>query len=156
MAGPDDDAAALAKRVVAFGVTHVGHKVGRGECWDLPNDALKAAGGSTPNDLGKDLYVWGQPIADLADAQPGDILQFENVKIHRTWVTGDRVKHTEDLDFMEKHSAIVEKVDKGMWFTTLNAHVNGSKRVQRLRMNLSSENIVKGKIYVFRPMAKRK
>ena len=45
------------------------HKVGRGECWDLGEAALKQAGASTSNDfgpVGADTdYVWGDPI-DIA------------------------------------------------------------------------------------------
>jgi hypothetical protein len=155
MAPPQGQATAKtpSQRVLEYATTHLGQKVGRGECWDLPFYALKASGAATPHDLGKDLYVWGDPIDDLADAQPGDILQFEKVRIHREWVDG-KFKHTEDLNFATRHSAIVERVEKGLWFTILNEHVNNSKKVTRLRINLSPENITQGKIHLYRPRAR--
>ena len=137
--------------VLEFGATKLGHKVGRGECWDLPFQALKHAHAKTPQDLGSDLYVWGQLIANLADAQPGDILQFEGVRLHREWREGNKVKW-EDFNFATRHSAIVERVDSGLFFTILNAHVNGSKNVTRLRINLSPENIKAGNVYLYRPI----
>lgn len=137
--------------VVEYGATKLGHKVGRGECWDLPFYALKQAKAKTPHDLGSDLYVWGDPIANLADARPGDILQFEGVRLHREWVVGN-TKRWEDFNFSTKHSAIVERVDKGLFFTILNAHVNGTSKVTRLRVNLSPENVKSGKIYLYRPI----
>jgi hypothetical protein len=139
------------QRVLEYGTTKLGHKVGRGECWDLPFYALKQAGAKTPQDLGKDLYVWGEVISNLADAQPGDILQFSGVRLHREWREGNRTRW-EDFNFATRHSAIVEKVDGGLFFTILNAHVNGSKRVTRLRINLSPENIKAGTITLYRPI----
>src|SRR4051794_25684175 len=100
----------ISELVVYFGTTHIGQKVGRGECWDLPDDALKFAKAKTPNDLGQDLYVWGDEIKNLADAQPGDILQFEGVQIRRDWVRADGRSAWETLNFGQRHSAIVEKV----------------------------------------------
>ena len=166
----------VSQRVVEFGTTHVGKKVGSGECWDLPFEALKAAEAMTPWDLpGKNLYVWGEEIKDLKEAQPGDILQFEGVVIQGSWVTREKIKikhqkdpvdakvtHWENFNFGEKHSAIVEKVDKDLFFTTLNAHIQISnkgetkpmKEVQRLQINLSPENIT-GKIYLYRPTTKK-
>ncbi len=137
--------------VLEYGRTKLGHKVGRGECWDLPFFALKQAKASTPHDLGGDLYVWGTPIANLADAQPGDILQFEGVRLYREWREGNKVKW-ETFSFATKHSAIVEVVDKGMFFTILNAHVNRNNKVSRLRINLSPENVKAGSIYLYRPL----
>lgn len=147
-----------AERVLQYGTTMVGQKApGRGTCWDLPMQALKHAKAKTPHDIGKGLYVWGRKIDKLADAQPGDILQFSGVIVHHEWITVDRksgqkVKEERWYTFADKHSAIVERVESGMWFTTLNTHITGSNgKVVRLRMNLSPENIQKGKIQVYRP-----
>lgn len=140
--------------VVEYGANHLRRVVGKGECWDLPFEALKYAKALTPRDIRGGTYVWGESVLFLKDAKPGDILQFANVRIKRTWVTGDGVKHTEAFNMGQRHSAIVEKVDKDLFFTTLNAHVKRSRRVQRLRMNLSPENIQSGTIYLYRPIAK--
>lgn len=148
---PPQSTKSSSQLVLEFGKTKLGHKVGRGECWDLPFFALKQAKASTPQDLGNDLYVWGTPIPNLSDAQPGDILQFEGVRLYREWRVGNTVKW-ETFSFSTKHSAIVEVVDKGMFFTILNAHVNGSNKVTRLRINLAPENVKAGSIYLYRPI----
>jgi len=45
----------ISELIVKYGTTHVGHKVPhtRGECWDLPNEALRFAKAKTPNELGR-------------------------------------------------------------------------------------------------------
>lgn len=69
------------------------HKlVGGGGCYALVDEALRWAGAksgdSYPDNLdargkikGEADYVWGAPIRDLKDVQPGDILQFRDHKI---------------------------------------------------------------------------
>ena len=151
MGGSNNGALTVSQRVVRWATTQEGKKVGRGECWDLPFEALKHSGAKTPWDLGSDLYVWGVRVENLSDAQPGDILQFVGVKIRREWVRADGRQAWEEYNFQERHSAIVLSVDKGLFFTTLNAHVNHSRKVQRLRFNLSPENITAGTIYLYRP-----
>ena len=139
--------------VLEYAKTKLGHKVGRGKCWDLPFEALRHANAKTPHELGRGLYFWGQKIDRLEDAQPGDILQFEKVHIKSEWVEGN-TKHWATWDFPDKHSAIVETVNGGMWFTVLNAHIKNNPKVTRLRMNLSPENIQSGTIEVYRPIEK--
>jgi hypothetical protein len=147
-------------RVVDFGTTHIGKRVGKNAtCWDLPFAALQHAGAKTPWDL-HDTYVWGTLIPDLKDAQPGDILQFEGVHIKRSWTLPDGRPAWETLDFGQRHSAIIQKVDKELFFTTLNQHViyKGSSKnkfkVQIIPMNLSPENIQSGTIKLYRPIPK--
>jgi len=143
----------VSQRVLEYAITKVGHKApGRGTCWDLPNEALKHAGASTPNDLGADLYIWGQRIERLEDAQPGDILQFEKVEIRtETRLTDGRTKY-QTFSFAEKHSAIIERVNPGLFFTTLNAHIKGHHgKVVRLDLNLSPESIKSGRVFLYRP-----
>jgi hypothetical protein len=40
------------QKVVVWARGKLGHKIGRGECWDLGEAALKQAGASTSSDLG--------------------------------------------------------------------------------------------------------
>ena len=40
------------QKVVVWARGKLGHKIGRGKCWDLGEEALKQAGASTSNDLG--------------------------------------------------------------------------------------------------------
>ncbi|GLC25748.1 hypothetical protein [Roseisolibacter agri] len=160
-ADPKSPTKSAGQRVLDYARARVEHKApGRGTCWDFPFAALKHAGASTPHDLGKDLYVWGQPVARLEDAQPGDIIQFFKVKVHREWVRtyekgGRTITETfkGHYTFADRHSAIVERVEPGLFLTLLNAHLTGDKgRVSRLRLNLSPENVLSGTIYLYRPV----
>lgn len=63
----------LGPAVVKFCRSHLGRRVGNGECWTLAERALVAAGGRTP--LMSSMYVFGEEVA-AAEAAPGDILQF--------------------------------------------------------------------------------
>jgi hypothetical protein len=60
----------------------LGQKIGRGECWDLGEQALKQAGAHTSNDLGPigddTDYIWGEPISDVKDIEIGDLLQLRD------------------------------------------------------------------------------
>jgi hypothetical protein len=75
------------QRVVVWVQGHLGKTVGRGECWDLGEQALKQAGAQTSNDLGPvgddEDYVWGDQI-DLKDIIAGDILQFRDHVVKTT------------------------------------------------------------------------
>lgn len=70
------------QRVLTWVRGNVGTMVGKGECWDLAELALKQAGALTSNDFGKVTkdadYVWGDKVEKLEDVLPGDILQFRN------------------------------------------------------------------------------
>jgi hypothetical protein len=84
------------QKVLLWANGKVGRNVGAGECWDLANAALGAAGAGTSSDFGPtgddDDYVWGDPIADLKDVIPGDILQYRDYAMHtetRTEVSFD-------------------------------------------------------------------
>jgi hypothetical protein len=149
----DPPKSGVSELIVKYGNTHVGHKVPhtRGECWDLPNEALRFAKAKTPSELGQGLYVWGNEVS-LDDAQPGDILQFDRVKVKRSWVLPDGRAAREELNFGRRHSAIIERVEPGRKFTTLNLHVNRKVTVQRIVMYLSTENIAQGEIHVYRPV----
>jgi hypothetical protein len=63
------------------------HRVGRGECWDLADQALKHAGAQSSTTTGRDDdYVWGAPVA-VGAVIPGDILQFRDYVVTTTTTT---------------------------------------------------------------------
>ena len=141
--------------VLKYAQTQVGHKaVGRGQCWDLPEKALDYAKAKTPNDLGNDLYQWGEEIS-LSEARPGDILQFDNVRVTKITTKADGSWTSKWYEFRPLHSAIVETVGKDNLFTVINQHINKSHKVMRLDLNLSPENVT-GTIKAFRPLPKGK
>ncbi|CAM5437090.1 hypothetical protein [Rhodanobacter lindaniclasticus] len=69
------------QKVVIWASGKVGRTVGKGECWDLAELALKHAGAKTSADLGPvgddTNYVWGDSI-DIKDVVAGDVLQFRD------------------------------------------------------------------------------
>ena len=68
-------------KVVTWAHGKVGQQVGRGECWDLIDRALRAAGARSATTTGRDDdYAWGRLIR-LEELSPGDILRFRNVVI---------------------------------------------------------------------------
>jgi hypothetical protein len=122
------------QKVVVWARGKLGHKIGRGECWDLGEEALKQAGASTSNDLGPvgadTDYVWGDPI-DIAKVEPGDVLQIRNHLVTTTTVIEYKFKDgsvvTEKQESTAKrghHTAIVNgMVDSNGRLPTLEQHV---------------------------------
>ncbi len=122
------------QKVVVWARGKLGHKVGRGECWDLGEESLKHAGASTSSDLGPveadTNYVWGDPI-DLAKVEPGDILQIRNHLVTTTTTTQYTFKDgsvvTEKQERTAKrghHTAIVNGMaDADGRLPTLEQHV---------------------------------
>lgn len=124
----------LNQRVVFFALGNLRKKVGRGECWDLAELALKKAGAQTSSDLGPvgddTDYVWGDLI-DIKDVIPGDVLQFRDHEVTTTTVTesifpdGSSVTQSEEITAIRPHhTAIVNgKLDGNGAVATLEQHV---------------------------------
>lgn len=144
----------LGNRVVEFAKSQIGKQVGQGECAHLVIAALNAAGAKTTIDYGssgpeKD-YVWGTPVAKYNDAQPGDLLQFRDVRIKsEILVNGQKRIRTA---FISHHSSIVLKnLGKGK-LQVLEQNVNGVKTVRVSDWNLADQQ--GGKIWIYRPEKK--
>jgi hypothetical protein len=94
----------------------MGQQVGRGECWDLADQALRNSGAHSSNTTKANAdYKWGKPIK-LADAIGGDVLQFSKYKvtINTTTVTKfDDGTETEETDTetvtRPHHTALVDR-----------------------------------------------
>ena len=107
-------------KVVHAARSHLGHRVGHGECWDLADRALRDAGARSSTTTGRnDDYVWGDPVA-LNAVTPGDILQFRNyvvitkTKTEVTFDNGGGSVNDEETDAVRgHHTAIVESVGAG-------------------------------------------
>lgn len=137
------------QRVSKWALAHLGRKVGKGECWDLPEEALKNSGAQTSGDFGdlnnklyKD-YRWGKS-EDLADIKRGDILQFRNHLVTTTtkstyrFMNGDEVIVTQPA-FAKRgpqHSAIADaNLDADGSVRTFEQHVRpGGDVVQSLKL----------------------
>lgn len=134
------------QKIVAWVDGQLGKKIGRGECWDLGEEALKNAAAQTSNDLGpvgKDTdYVWGDPINDLKDVQPGDILQIRGHLVTTTTVTKyvfeDGAYVTDPKIRIARrghHTAIVKtKPDVNGVLKTYEQHVNGRDVIQNMTL----------------------
>jgi hypothetical protein len=125
----------------------IGRQVGKGECWDLADQALKKAGAESSTTTGKDDdYVWGDEIP-LKDAQPGDVLQFRDFTV--TTRVDTKVTYADGSgseSWSEKkanrghHTAIVDAVTGPNELKVLEQHVKpGGKKVQVHKMPLRSD-----------------
>jgi len=122
------------QKVVVWARGKLGQKVGRGECWDLGEQALTQAGASTSNDLGPvgadTDYVWGDPV-DIGKVEVGDILQLRDhlvtTKTTIEYVYKDGTRVTEKQEATAKrghHTAIVNgMLDADGKVKTLEQHV---------------------------------
>jgi hypothetical protein len=122
------------QKVLVWAHGKVGKKVGRGECWDLGEEALKQAGAQTSNDLGPvgddEDYVWGDPI-DIKDLDPGDVLQLRAHVAKTTTETeytfSDETEVTDSTEVSAErghHTVIVNgKLDAEGAVKTLEQHV---------------------------------
>ncbi len=101
-----------AQKILNFASTNNGTKVGNGECFDLVDKALRAAGAKSAADYGKVAadanYVWGSPVT-LATVQPGDVIQFNNY-VATTVIDTPKATDSTHAD-RPHHSAIVKSVD---------------------------------------------
>jgi hypothetical protein len=133
-------ATGLNAKILEFGRSNLGKKVGNGECYELATAAIAAAGGqpSRGNDFGEETA--------LSELLPGDILQFYNVHLrsaqHGVWTLGD-----------PGHTAIVSRVN-GLVVSVYHQNINGQKIVREDTLDLGSK--VSGDIYGYRAVARER
>ena len=135
------------QKVVNWARAQSGKQVGKGECWDLADRALRQAGAQSSADLGPmddDAdYVWGDEISDLKDVQPGDILQFRDFAVTTTVETETRyadgsseASTTEETFTRPHHTAVVSEVKSGGLLKVLEQNVApAGKKVQLHNLN---------------------
>jgi hypothetical protein len=116
----------LGQKVVTFAAGKQGQQVGRGDCYDLADEALTQAGAKSAPSYGRITddadYEWGRPI-ELKDVEAGDILQLRDHKITiRTDTTIKKVfseggseesEKWEEQDFRRGHHTAIADVNKG-------------------------------------------
>jgi hypothetical protein len=131
--------------VLAFAQGNMGKQVGNGECWTLADQALLAAGAKRPNTGGLGLNEFGKAVGGInppaSVMKPGDIIQFEGVKVVDGFSTNDFGHHT----------AIVQSV-QGTHVTMLNQNVNGQRFVQTTTIDFTK--VTQGTYKVFEPQPK--
>jgi hypothetical protein len=118
----------LNRKVLEFARKHEGEKVGDGQCITLAIEALRAAGARQPPLRGREDFAWGREVPKLADALPGDILQFRDAVFKGTQpLPGGGILHTTSK--YEHHTAIVasvKKTSKGLVITVLHQNTGGA------------------------------
>ncbi len=139
-----DSIPTLNKQVIEIVKTTIGKKVDRGECWDLANKVLIQINADW--DL---KYKYGKLVNPKNDIiYPGDIIQFEGVKVK---YTKGNTTYTES---MEHHTAIVYRViEKGIYEL---AHQNTDFSGRKVGLStLDISTIIKGKMSIYRPTKKK-
>jgi hypothetical protein len=158
----------MADQIVGYARRQQGSTVGKGECFDLADAALRGAKAKSAADYGKISrdadYVWGTPVS-LAGLQPGDVIQFRNYSFDKTVVTKtDKATTTEEAGGdRPHHTAIVESVGDDGAVTVLEQNVPpgspGTRAVLYFKDSKTTSGQktttikVHGKFWFYRPQA---
>jgi hypothetical protein len=164
----DAKAGNMADQIVGFARRQQGSRVGRGECFDLADQALRGAKAKSASDYGKISrnadYTWGTSVT-LSDLQPGDVIQFRNYVYVSTVVTKtDKETTTDEVDVdRPHHTAIVESVGDNGAVTVLEQNAPDGSPVTRTVLYFKDFETttgkktttikVKGKFWFYRPQA---
>jgi len=131
-------------KIVEFVNRVMGTTVGRGECWDLAQQALD-----------QNLADWARPTRfgfplnpETDEIKVGDIVQFRNLKITGQLPGG--VMRFEALGSPD-HTAVIYKVLGNKRYTLAHQNVRGIRRVIKGDINLA--NVTSGNYWVYRPVA---
>jgi signal peptidase I len=129
------DTATVNKKIVTFCEKHIGKKVGTGECWDLAKESLNFAGATwTPP------YDYGEIVLPTNTILPGDIIQFEKVKIVYPDKSWKELPH---------HTAIIYKVNGPGKYIIAEQNSDNKKFVVLSEIDLNY--IKKGTFKIYRP-----
>ncbi|MGZ0172658.1 MAG: CHAP domain-containing protein [Planctomycetales bacterium] len=136
---PQGPISELQRKVVNFAADNIGKKIGRGECWDLADQALRAAGAEHPKG-----YTFGDRIP-LNEIQPGDILQFTSARFDEPgyWT----------IMGMPNHTAVVHAVGDTRAFI-LQQNFDGQRHVTPFDLNIN--NLTFGRLEAFRPVPRER
>jgi hypothetical protein len=118
------------EKVLAWAHGKLRQQVGRGECWDFADQALRSAGARSSTTVGpNDDYVWGKPVR-INDVAPGDVLQFRNwivttkTEIVVRFADGSGYRDTDEVVARRPHhTAIVKHIGGGGVLQVYEQHV---------------------------------
>lgn len=132
----------IEKKIIKYVNKTIGKKIGRGECWDIAQEALDYHGANwdRPTKFGLKIN-WKKD-----KVKPGDIIQFKTVKITTKLKNGTRTETWGAPD----HTAIVAKVTGKYKYKVAHQNVGGSRIMQYGTLDLSGK--VTGKIDFYRPI----
>lgn len=111
-------------------------KVGNGECWTLAKEALNHAKAdwTSPTNYGDIIDL------NITTILPGDIIQFENVRVERADGYWFEFPH---------HTAVVQEVLSEGKLVMLHQNFSGVKKVDKFELDL--KDVVKGELAFYRP-----
>jgi hypothetical protein len=134
----------LNDKIIDFVTKAMGTTVGRGECWDLAQQALDA-----------NLADWTRPLAFGRTLNPetdaikaGDIIQFSNLKITERLPGG--IIRQESLGAPD-HTAVIYRVLGKKRYTLAHQNVRGERSVITSDINLTK--VTGGAYWIYRPAA---
>jgi hypothetical protein len=136
----NDTLPALNQKILAFVDTKMKKKVGRGECWDLAAEALNASGAKWNGKLkyGRLLDLKKETIL------PGDIIQFEGVKIK---FEEGNAKYTE---LLKHHTGIVYSLKGEKQFDMANQNTEQYGRKVAVTF-IDLDQVTTGRYFIYRP-----
>ena len=149
----------LNQKVVDFTRSNLGKPVGDGICITLAIEALREAGarrGSFRDPKGD--FTWGEPVPDLKDALPGDVLQFRDAvfKGQRSLGKGRTTRWHQEYPH---HTAIVARVERDGKLITIyhqNVETEGKGKAEKGNVQegeLRMESLQKGGwVKAYRPV----
>ena len=133
-------------KVISYVKTVIGSTVGRGECWDLADQALTSADAQFDKTSQSTIYTFGKLYnPEKERVLPGDIIQFENVMVK--YKDGNMI-FTENY---KHHTAIVYDVKQNGSLEL--AHQNTSFGGRKVALSeFNSNNVKKGKLLFYHPI----
>lgn len=134
-----DSISLLNQAVLKYATSNMNKKVGRGECWDLAKYALDEAGASWNG-----AYVFGRKLKEGECLMPGDLIQFEKVKVK--YKNGKQTF----TEAMPHHTAIIYKVTNSDEVMLIHQNTAYSGRKVGTS-NLRFSTIISGKYFIYRP-----
>ena len=129
----------LNQKIISFVDSKMKKKVGRGECWDLAAEALNANGAKWN---GK--FKYGRQLTPGERILPGDLIQFEGVKIKYESST------EKYIHILKHHTGIIYTVKGDMQFDMANQNTEQHGRKVGLTF-VDLEKIISGKYFIYRP-----
>jgi len=150
----------LNSEVLAFARDNMGKTIGRGECWDLAAQPLKALGASWDG-----IFAFGKLVGrgDLSGLKleaemqpmPGDIIHFSRVNISWTkkYPDGSSEWSSETLG-MPDHVAFLKEFDGKTVLTLLHQNVDGKRYLVETKVDFA--NIKSGSFIIYRPWREKK
>ena len=134
------------QRIIRFVETVIGSTVGRGECWDLADQALTSANAQFDKTSQSTIYIFGKLYnPKKEEVLPGDIIQFEDVVV--SYQDGNMI-FTESY---KHHTAIVYGTEENGSFQL--AHQNTSFGGRKVALSeFNPDNVKKGKLLFYHPI----